>query len=323
MGIQAKKAIKPAKKASFLTLERKNSLFGYVFCLPIIIGLAAVYIPVLVQSLIYSFSEIVSLSGKGGFVTKFIGWKNYSDALFVEEGFIRTVVESVTALIPQIFVIIIFAFFMANVLNQKFRGRTIFRVIFFVPVVISTGIMHEIEEMSSMLDYIQNDKSSELTTSVQGGSGLGNIFNYGQLINVITESINNPTLSGIVLGAINGLYSVITSSGVQMLVFLSGLQGISTSMYEAAEVEGATKWEVFWKISFPMISPLILVNVIYTIIDLFLKADNKAIVFIKTYLESPATYEIASALSWIYTLIVLVFVGLVWIVIKRLVVYQD
>lgn len=213
---------------------------------------------------------------------------------------------------------------MANVLNQKFRGRTIFRVIFFIPVVISTGIMHEIEEMSSMLDYIQDTKSGEMTGSVMsGGAGMGNIFNYGQLVTVITESINNATLSGIVMGAINGLYSVITSSGVQMLVFLSGLQGISTSMYEAAEVEGATKWEVFWKISFPMISPLILVNVIYTIIDLFLKVDNKAIVFIKTYLESPSTYEIASALSWIYTAVVLVFVGLVWIIIKRLVVYQD
>jgi ABC-type sugar transport system permease subunit len=319
MSVQAKKTVK-ARKASFLTLERKNSLFGYVFCLPIIIGLAIMYIPVLVQSIIYSFSEIEIVKGKG-FQTTFIGWENYRQALFVEEGFLRTVIESVTALIPQIFVIIIFAFFMANVLNQKFLGRTVARVIFFIPVIISTGIMREFDEMSSMLDTYNSGEKLEVGGA--SASGAANIFNYNQLREVISSALNNPTLSGIVLGAIDGLYSVITSSGVQMLVFLSGLQGISISMYEAAKVEGATGWEVFWKISFPMISPLILVNLIYTVIDLFLKSDNAAILYINTYMSNAATYELASALSWVYTLVVLAFVGIAWVLVKKLVVYQD
>jgi ABC-type sugar transport system permease subunit len=210
---------------------------------------------------------------------------------------------------------------MANVLNQKFLGRTVARVIFFIPVIISTGIMREFDEMSSMLDTYNSGEKLEVGGA--SASGAANIFNYNQLREVISSALNNPTLSGIVLGAIDGLYSVITSSGVQMLVFLSGLQGISISMYEAAKVEGATGWEVFWKISFPMISPLILVNLIYTVIDLFLKSDNAAILYINTYMGNAATYELASALSWVYTLVVLAFVGIAWVLVKKLVVYQD
>ena len=137
------------------------------------------------------------------------------------------------------------------------------------------------------------------------------------------ETLGSSGLSKIIAGAIDSLYTVITSSGVQMLVFLSGLQGISISMYEAAKVEGATGWEVFWKISFPMISPLILVNLIYTVIDLFLKSDNAAILYINTYMGNAATYELASALSWVYTVVVLAFVAIAWVLVKKLVVYQD
>ena len=198
MSVQAKKTVK-ARKATFLTLERKNSLFGYIFCLPIIIGLAFVYIPVLVQSIIYSFSDINIVKNKG-FVTTWTGWANYKQALFVEDGFLRTVIESVTALLPQIFVILIFAFFMANVLNQKFHGRTIARVIFFIPVIISTGIMNQFDAASSMLDTYSSGEKLEMG----GGSGTAgaNIFNYSQLREVISSTLNNATLSGIVLGAI-------------------------------------------------------------------------------------------------------------------------
>lgn len=108
-----------------------------------------------------------------------------------------------------------------------------------------------------------------------------------------------------------------------MLVFLSGLQGISTSMYEAAHVEGATGWEVFWKISFPYISPLILVNTVYTVIDQFLKADNLAVAYIDEALADASGYALASSLSWLYTIVVLAFVGVVFALVNRMVIYQD
>ncbi len=317
MSIQAKQTKEKAPKRAVLSLERKNSFFGYIFTLPIIIGLAVIYLPILIQSLVYSFSKI-TIVPKQGYLTEFLGFQNYYNALYVEEGFLRTVIESTIALLPQIFVIIIFAFFMANILNQEFKGRTIARVIFFIPVVVSTGIMAQFENMNSMLDLYSSGEKMEMV-----GGAASALVDYTQLQEIITSALNNPNMSSIVLGAISGLYGIITSSGVQMLVFLSGLQGISINMYEAAKVEGATGWEVFWKISFPMISPLILVNLIYTVIDLFLKADNEAINFINNKLADGSQLELASALSWIYTLVILLFVGIVWMLVKKLIVYQD
>ena len=313
----SKVTIEKMPKRQKFSLERKQNLYGYVFVLPVIIGLALIYIPVVVQSLIYSFSEIEPTSS--GFKTIFCGWDNYYDALFVEEGFVRTVVESTTGILIQIPIILIFSFFMANILNQNFLGKTIARVVFFVPVIISTGIIAEVEGMSSMIDMYASAEKMEIGSA----SGSGNVFNYAALANLIIETLNNTDLANIVLGAIDGLYSIITSSGVQMLIFLSGLQGISTSMYEAARVEGATGWEVFWKISFPYVSPLILVNTIYTVIDQFLKADNLAVTFISEKLANSSAYALTSSLSWIYTVVVLLFVGVVFLLINRMVIYQD
>ena len=313
----SKVTIEKMPKRQKVSLERKQNLYGYVFVLPVIIGLALIYIPVVVQSLIYSFSEIEPTSS--GFKTIFCGWDNYYDALFVEEGFVRTVVESTTGILIQIPIILIFSFFMANVLNQNFFGKTFARVVFFVPVIISTGIIAEVEGMSSMIDMCSSAEKMEIGSA----SGSGNVFNYAALANMIIETLNNTDLANIVLGAIDGLYSIITSSGVQMLIFLSGLQSISTSMYEAARVEGATGWEVFWKISFPYVSPLILVNTVYTVIDQFLKTDNLAVAFINEKLANTSGYAIASSLSWIYTVVVLVFVGIVFLLVNRMVIYQD
>ncbi|MBE6890485.1 MAG: sugar ABC transporter permease [Ruminococcaceae bacterium] len=313
----SKVTIEKMPKRQRVSLERKQNLYGYVFVLPVILGLAFIYIPVVVQSLIYSFSEINVT--ENGFETVFCGWDNYYQALFVEEGFIRTVVESTAGILIQIPIILIFAFFMANVLNQEFVGKTAARVIFFIPVIISTGIIAEVESMSSMIDIYSSSEKMEIGSA----SGSGNVFNYAALANLIIQTLNNTDLANIVLGAIDGLYSIITSSGVQMLVFLSGLQGISTSMYEAAQVEGATGWEVFWKISFPYVSPLILVNTIYTVIDQFLKSDNLAVTFINEKLANSSGYALASSLSWIYTLVVLLFVGVVFLLINRMVIYQD
>ncbi|MGN0989722.1 MAG: carbohydrate ABC transporter permease [Eubacteriales bacterium] len=308
-------ALKAPKRSLFhVSLEKKQSLYGYIFVLPIIIGYAAIYIPVMIQSFIYSMSEFQTTSG-GGFKTIFVGWQNYYQALFVEEDFLRTVVESTSSLIAQIPVILIFAFFMANILNQKFFGRAAARVIFFIPVIVSTGIISQMESLSSMTDIYNAG------TKMETGAAAG--LDLTVIENLVSQTLGNSDLSGIVLGAVSGLYSVITSSGVQMLIFLSGLQGISISMYESAKVEGATAWETFWKISFPMISPLILVNLIYTVIDLFTKSDNAAIKYINQMLASSSSYALSSALSWIYMAVVLVFVGVVFLLVQRLVVYQD
>ena len=306
-------AKKPPKRRN-LSLETKQSLFGYVFVSPIILGLALIYIPALIQSLQFSFSEN---AGRFGEKAVYVGWQNYHDALFEESGFLQTVYSSTVALLPQIFVILIFSFFMANILNQNFRGRAIARVIFFIPVVLSTGIVTYFDNLSSMQD--RYDGGEKLDVGVNGGGG----FNSVEIESMVLSALGNSGLGTVVSGAIASLYTVITSSGIQMLIFLSGLQSISINMYEAAKVEGATGWEVFWKISFPMISPLILVNLLYTVIDLFISVDNATITFISKYYESVSTYSVATAFSWMYTVLLLLFVGIVYLLVNKLIVYQD
>ncbi len=298
------------------SLERKQSRYGYLFTLPIILGFALMYIPVIVQSLIYSFSSITYQQGKG-MVTEWIGTANYETALQANDAtFMSTVINSTLALIPQIFVILIFAFFMANILNQNFRGRTPARVIFFIPVIMSTGVISYFDSLGSFVDTYSKQGKLDV-----GSAGVS--FDYSQIQEIVSSSLGSSDLANIVMAAVDGIYGIITSAGVQMLVFLSGLQSISPNMYEAAKVEGATGWEIFWKISFPMISPLILVNLMYTVIDLFLKLDNKAIAYINEALQSSSRYAEASALSWIYTIVILLFVGIALLLVKKFVVYQD
>jgi len=312
----AVKAAAPAKKAPKkfrMSLERKKSLFGYVFVSPIIIGLLVFYIPTLVQSLLYSFSQN---AGRYGEKSVYVGWQNYHDALFVEKDFLQTVYSSTVALLPQIFIILIFAFFMANILNQNFHGRAIARVIFFIPVVMSTGIVTYFDNLTTLTDTYSAGEKLNVGTATT-------VFNFEEMETMLLSALGSSALAEVISTAIGSLYTVITSSGVQMLIFLSGLQSISINMYEAAKVEGATGWEVFWKISFPMISPLILVNLLYTVIDLFTSIDNQTIAYIAKYYENVSTYSIASAFSWMYTLLLLVFVGVVYLLVNKLIVYQD
>ena len=296
------------------SLERKLSFYGYFFVAPIIIGFACLYIPVLVQSVIYAFSSLSYENASLQLAP--VGFQNFLTAISEDRGeFLRVLLKSTVALLPQIIIVLLFAFFMANLLNQQFRGRTVVRVIFFLPVIMSTGIMAYVEKLSSMVDSYTSQSKLDV--------GNDNGFKFTMLGSLLTNALDNEELSSLIMDAITGIYGVITSAGVQMLVFLSGLQSISTNMYEAAKVEGATGWETFWKISFPMISPLILVNLIYTVVDLFLGTNNEAIQYINDALGSFENYTKASALSWMYTIVILLFVGIVFLLVRKLIVYQD
>ena len=298
-----------------ISLERKQSRVGYIFVLPIILGLAFIYVPVLIQSFIYSLSRI-TMELKG-ISLEMVGFEHYHRALFIDPHFRRQLIDSITRMMVDVPVIIIFAFFMANVLNQKFRGRLAARIILFLPVIIATGIISEIESWDMMQAIYRSGGKLDV-----GGSAV-NVFNYNELRQMIMFSIPNKTLVNIVLGSIDGLYSVITHSGVQILIFLAGLQSIPESMYEAARVEGATSWEMFWKMSFPIISPLILVNVIYTIIDSFFSYRNNVISIIRSVMNAADQYAYASALAWLYLGVVAIVLAAIWLVVSRLIIYQD
>lgn len=297
-----------------MTLENKKSVKGFLFVLPIVIGLLAVYLPAIFQSIQYSFGNLTM--SKSGFVYEFIGWQNYIDAFTKDAHFRQNLVASLQNMAIDVPIIIMFSFFMATLLNQKFHGSTVVKVIFFLPVIIATGIISQSESNNMIIGMYSSGSKLDL------GEAAG-VFNYNDLKSMLYMSPIPSQLVDLIVGAIDRLYVVITSSGVQLLIFSAGLQSMPVSMFEAAKVEGASGWETFWKISFPYISPLIMLNVIYTIIDSFLSYRNLAVVYINQIMKQPADYAFACSLSWIYVAVVVVIIAIVWLLINKLIVYQD
>ena len=305
-----------------LSLTQKKALSGWIFVLPFIIGILFIYGPIVVDSIAISFSDVKLLPS--GMQLTWNDFGNYA-YLFAEDGdpyFSITIVDGIKDLILQIPAIVIFALFMAIILNQKMTGRAAFRAIFFLPVILSTGIIDSIDSNSAFMNAINNSQGGvDDNTGAESSSGIISAMDLEQLLGGIKIGTE---LVDYVVGLVNSIFDIVSRSGVQMLIFLSGLQSISPSIYESCEVEGASAWETFWKITLPMISPMILVNAIYTVIDAFTAADNRVMIYIeKIYNQSGPGYARSSAMSWIYVGVVLMFIVLVALIMKTVVFYQK
>ncbi len=312
----AKKPAQKTKKPA--SLDRKKAQAGYVFVLPFVLGFLIIYLPIIIESIRYSFFRIKPITG-GGFELLPVGLQNYQEALFVDPNFVKTLVSGLKQLAFDIPAIVIFSLFMAVLLNQKMVGRAAFRAIFFVPVILSTGLIESIDASNVMSEYMEgsegiNDGSGEsVATEIVSAIDIERLFAQmkvgGQLVEVVVSMINN-------------IYNIVNRSGVQMLIFLSGLQSISPAIYESCSIDGATAWETFWKITFPMISPMILVNGIYTIIDSFTSESNQVMTFISSVYEQADGNVISSAMSWMYFIIVMLIIAVVAAVMSAYVFYQ-
>ena len=312
--------VEKTKKRKIASLEKKKARAGWIFVLPFVIGFLLLYLPIIYKSISTSlmFREKVN----GVFEYSFAGWESYMKALTASvEGvdFLEILITGITDMILDIPMILLFSLFMAVLLNQKMAGRAVFRAIFFVPVILSTGIMNSLGG-----DVISNYMDS--TQGINDGSGQDAATELVSALDV------QKLFSGMAIGdgmltyvtdAINRIYDIVNRSGVQMLIFLAGLQSISPAIYESVQIDGATAWETFWKITFPMISPMILVNAIYTVIDSF-TTDSE----IMQYIRSAATkldeqpQAVSMAMSWIYFLVVIAILGLVAAIFSTYVFYQ-
>ncbi len=305
-----------------LSLTQRKALSGWIFVLPFVIGILFIYGPIVFDSIAISLSDVKLVPG-GMQLT----WNNFGNYayLFAEDGdpyFSITIVDGIKDLILQIPAIVIFALFMAIILNQKMTGRAAFRAIFFLPVILSTGIIDAIDTNSAFMNAINNSQGGvDDNTGAEGSGGIISAMDLEQLLGGIKIGTE---LVDYVVSLVNGIFDIVSRSGVQMLIFLSGLQSISPSIYESCEVEGASAWETFWKITLPMISPMILVNAIYTVIDAFTAADNRVMIYIeKIYNGAGPGYARSSAMSWIYVGVVLMFIVLVALIMKTVVFYQK
>ena len=310
----------PRKKKKFkLSLTGKKALSGWLFCLPFVIGILGIYLPIVLKSIEVGFHG--SMGNNPAFT--FDAYK----FVFIDDGqFTTTIVDAIKDLIIQIPAIVIFSLFMAIILNQKMTGRTFFRAVFFLPVILSTGIIDAIDTRISAGAIVEGGAMDDNT----GGqtSGLMSSLDMEMLLSSVNLKITlgktTLDLVEIVTTLVNNIFEIVSRSGVQMLIFLSGLQSISPSIYESCQMEGATAWETFWKITLPMISPMILVNAIYTVVDLFTAADNRVMQGLAGYggmfgEKNPGNF---SAGIWVYTALVLVVIVVVALLLRTVVFYQ-
>ncbi len=323
------KPVKAPKKRKAKSLDKAKARAGWFFIAPFVLIFFLIYVPVIIDSLRYSFSTIYPLAG-GGFVLDNVGWQNYSDALFIDPRFVTTLTGGIRQLVLEVPAIVVFSLFMAVLLNQKMVGRTLFRAIFFIPVILSTGLIDDIDMNNSFANYAQGgnigaeEAEGAVGESVNTGSANA-IVSAVDLQGLFSTMKVGTGLVEYVVQIVNDVYNLVNRSGVQMLIFLAGLQSISPAIYESCTIDGATTWETFWKITFPMISPMILVNAVYTVIDSFTAGSNAVMNYIGQVYEGTSTEGgdvLATAMYWIYFSLVLLIIAGVAAVMSAYVFYQ-
>lgn len=299
------------QKNKLAGLQKRKAISGYLFISPFILGFLVFMVKPLFESLYMSFCTVEL--GAGVYNPIWQGLLNYKNAFLVDADFNKFLVEELTRMLIYSLAIMVFSFFVALILNQKFKGRALVRAVFFLPVILSSGVILGLETNNALMDRMQS--TIEMTT--EGISVTAAVQELLRTAGVGVRAFEK------VFEIIDNIYDVAISSGIQIIIFLSGLQTISSSMYEAAAIEGCTKWESLWKITFPMVSGLLLVNWIYTIIDFCMRSDNKVIDKITTVMVSQLQYGFASAMSWVYFLVVIAYVGITSLIISKGVYYYD
>lgn len=309
-------------KTTKIPYEKKKGLYGYGFIALWFIGTLWLFIIPVLTSLWYSLCDTqlldkASALEKGmtsaGIYTEWNGFKNFINAFTVDTDFLPKLGSSLGEILPNTIVIMIFSLFIAVILNQKFRGRTLARAIFFLPVLIATG---------PVISVINGDMTSQ---GISDASQFSTLFKT-DLVTELMEFIGiyniNQTFTDVIKNITSDVLNLVWNSGIQILIFLSALQTIPPSAKEAASIEGATAWEFFWKITFPYISPMILSNLVYTVIDAFVSTDNVVMEYVLKQSRNWA-YGYSAALAWIYFAIVGACLGLICVIINRFVYYEN
>lgn len=300
------------KKKKPAGLQKRKAISGYLFISPFIVGFLLFMVKPLFQSLYMSLSTVnVSTSG---FQPVFNGIENYKKAFLIDPDFNRLLTEELGKMVVNTIAVLVFSFFVALILNQKFRGRAFVRAVFFLPVIISSGVILGVEYDNTLLAGLQETIQQSANSDTSITAAIENIL--------VTSGVGSRAFET-VFEVVDGIYDVAISSGIQILIFLSALQTISESMYEAADIEGCTAWESLWKITFPMISSMLLVNVVYTIVDFCMRTDSEVMEMITEQMTLYLDYGFSSAMAWIYFVIVGAAIGLCALFLSKVVYYYE
>ncbi len=285
-----------------MSLTTRLSWTGFLFITPFVLGFLFFFLEPLIQSLVFAFSKVEV--GLTGYETTWAGIANLHYIFREDATFMQNLVTSVENLLWQVPIILVFSLFFAILLNQKFLGRTFIRAVFFLPVVIASGLI---------LEIVQGDAAAgaALAGEVVGATDSGS-QNDALREMLINSGLSQEWIKGITTVA-TSLFDLTWKTGIQMIIFLAGLQSIPHPLYEAASIEGATAWESFWKITLPMLTPIIQLNLVYSIVDSFTDVENLVMQQVM-HNQQLIRYGWTSAMSWVYFLIIAVILAAVFLV---------
>lgn len=296
-----------AKNRIRISYRQRQILGGLLFTFPFIIGFSLFFLYPFIQSIIFSLNKLEL--GKTGYVLQWQGLQNYRYALLTHPTFNRVFTESIAQTLSGLPMVLGFSLFAASILNQKFKGRAIARMILFLPVILGAGVVLKME----VDDYAYIMSKHARDSLYFAGPALRDLLATARLPDAVLDYL---------IDVINRIPEIINASGVQILIFLAGFQAIPASIYEAADVEGATAWERFWLITFPSLSPLILTNVVYTIVDSFTSMQNELILLIEDISFTGAGFGVSMAMTMLYFFFVAALLAVVYAVISRWVFYN-
>lgn len=297
------------KKRRTASLERRQQRWGLMFVVPFLIGLLFFVAVPFVKAVSFSFCDLKIV--ESGYELNPVGLENYRRIFLIDPAFREDLFASLREMAVNVPVCVLFAFFVASLLNTKFRGRGFARVVLFLPVIISSGLVQKLTDgytMSTLANATETTSGTDLASAI---------------VNMMNDMALSPTLVNFIADTVNRIADITTMAAVPIVIFLAGLQSISPSIFEASYMEGATKWEVFWKICLPMVSPLILVTVVYSIIDSFTNVSNPVISTVHSTMFESIRFGVGSAMALSYMLIMGVILAIVYAVVSRFVFYQD
>lgn len=299
--------MKNSLRSSPMSMKRRRALLGLLFISPWLIGVTVFFLVPMGQSMTYLFNDITV--EPGGVSSRFVGTEILQDVLMRDPDNVRMMLTSILRTVGESALILAFSLFLAIVLSQDFRGRTLSRAIFALPIIVSSGVL---------LAVFREDLFASSVTQTSDVT----IFQSAALEMSMLRLGLDPSLVGTLTGAVSNILDLLWKCGVQILLFLGGIKSVPGQLYEVCSVEGANAWQKFWKVTFPLVTPYILLNAVYSIIDSFTYYQNPVMRKIQNYFSNMYSSS-ATTLAVAYCLLVLAVTGLVAWGISRRVFYIE
>lgn len=288
--------------------QTRKKWYGFTFVLPWLIGCALFFLLPLFSTFRYAFQSLQA--SPAGFSATGVGWENFRKLFFEDADFLPALVASLGDLI-QIPLILVYSLFFAMLIKRDFRGRTFMRAVAFMPVIIGSGVLMGIL------------KEDVFSAGVRSGSANTYLFSAGNIPALLSSMGIGTGVVNFVSEIINRVFDLTWRSGVQIMLFLAGLHGVPGYLYEASALEGAGGFTQFWKVTLPMLSPIILLNTVYSVIDMMNDFGNGIIQSINYTMFGLIKFGYASAMSVAYFLVIMLVLALTALLLSRFIIYQD